>query len=173
MIGYKQGSYTILYRGVKKMPDYDTRIKELGLSIPELPPAAGAYVPAVQSGDLVFCSGQGPYRNGAFAYTGQVGSDLTLEQGYEAARISALNCLAEINSVTGSLNRIKRIVQVRGFVNSAPHFFDQPKVVNGASELLLDIFGDNGRHARAALGTSSLPLNIPVEVEMVVEVALE
>jgi enamine deaminase RidA (YjgF/YER057c/UK114 family) len=140
---------------VENMPNYDARIKELGLSMPELPPVAGAYVPAVQSGSLVFCSGQGPYRDGAFVHTGQVGSDLTLEQGYEAARIAALNCLAEIISVTGSLNRIKRIVQVRGFVNSAPHFFDQPKVLNGASELLLDIFGDNGKHARCALGTST------------------
>ena len=150
---------------------YEARIEELGLVIPELPPAAGSYVPAVQSGSLVFCSGQGPYRDGSFVHLGQVGGDLTLEQGYESARIAALNCLAEIRSVIGSLNRIRRIVQLRGFVNCTSDFFDQPKVINGASDLLLEIFGENGRHARCALGTSSLPLNTPVEVEMVVEVA--
>ncbi len=150
---------------------YEARIEELGLVIPELPPAAGSYVPAVQSGSLVFCSGQGPYRDGGFVHLGQVGSDLTLEQGYESARIAALNCLAEIRSVIGSLNRIRRIVQLRGFVNCTSDFFDQPRVINGASDLLLEIFGENGKHARCALGTSSLPLNTPVEVEMVVEVA--
>ena len=152
------------------MVDYEVRMEELGLAIPELPPAAGAYVPAVQSGSLVFCSGQGPYRDGSFVQLGKVGSDLTLEQGYECARIAALNCLAEIRTVIGSLNRIERIVQVRGFVNCTDDFFNQPKVINGASELLLEIFGEKGRHARCALGTSSLPMDIPVEVEMVVEV---
>jgi enamine deaminase RidA (YjgF/YER057c/UK114 family) len=155
------------------MPDYEARIEELGFAIPELPPVAGAYVPAVQSGNLVFCSGQGPYRDGTFVHLGQVGSELTLEHGYESARVAALNCLAEIRSVIGSLNRIRRIVQVRGFVNCTNDFYDHPKVINGASELLLDIFGEEGRHARCALGTSSLPLNTPVEVEMVVEVAPE
>jgi enamine deaminase RidA (YjgF/YER057c/UK114 family) len=152
------------------MQDYEARLKELGLSLPEIPPAAGAYVPAVKSGNLVFCSGQGPYRDGAFAYIGQVGDTLSLEEGYQAARIAALNCLAEIRSVIGSLNNITKVVQVKGYVNSAPDFHDQPKVVNGASELLLEIFGDAGKHARCALGTSNLPMNIPVEVEMVVEV---
>jgi enamine deaminase RidA (YjgF/YER057c/UK114 family) len=153
-----------------KNKDYESRMKELGISLPTLPPAAGAYVPAVRSGNLVFCSGQGPYRDGSFAYVGRVGEALTLEEGYEAARIAALNCLAEICSLTGSLNKIVRVVQVRGFVNSAANFADQPKVINGASELLLDIFGEAGKHARCALGTSTLPMNIPVEVEMVVEV---
>jgi enamine deaminase RidA (YjgF/YER057c/UK114 family) len=152
------------------MQDYEARLKELGLSLPEIPPAAGAYVPAVKTGNLVFCSGQGPYKDGAFAYIGKVGKDLSLEEGYQAARIAALNCLAEIRSVIGSLNNIKRVVQVKGYVNSAPDFHDQPKVVNGASELLLEIFGEAGKHARCALGTSNLPMNIPVEVEMVVEV---
>ncbi len=152
------------------MADYEKRMKELSIILPTIPPPAGAYIPAVQSGNLVFCSGQGPLQEGKFAYLGQVGKDLSLEDGYRAARIAALNCLAEITSVIGSVNKIKRIVHVRGFVNSAPDFHDQPKVVNGASELLLEIFGDNGKHARAALGTSNLPANIPVEVEMVVEV---
>ena len=148
----------------------ETRLKELGLSIPEIPPAAGAYVPAVRVGSLVFCSGQGPYKDGKFPYLGVVGSDLSLEEGYQAARIAALNCLAEICSIVGSIDNIVRVVQVRGFIASAPDFFDQPKVLNGASELLLDLFGESGRHARSALGTSVLPKNIPVEVEMVVEV---
>ena len=152
------------------MPDYEAALKKLGFDIPELPPAAGAYVPAVQSGKLVFCSGQGPFRDGGFVYLGKVGSDLTLEQGYECARIAALNCLAEIRTVIGTLNRIERIVQVRGFVNCEDNFTDHPKVINGCSELLLKLFGEKGRHARCALGTSSLPMNTPVEVEMVVEV---
>ena len=152
------------------MQNYEALLKELGLSLPEIPPAAGAYIPAVKSGNLVFCSGQGPYQNGAFAYLGKVGDTLSLEEGYQAARIAALNCLAEICTVIGSLNNIKRVVQVKGYVNSAPDFHDQPKVVNGASELLLAIFGDAGKHARCAIGTSNLPANIPVEIEMVVEV---
>ena len=152
------------------MKNYEKKLQELGLSLPEIPPAAGAYVPAVKTGNLVFCSGQGPFKDGRFEYLGKVGKDVSVKKGYEAARIAALNCLAEICSVIGSLNNIKRIVQIRGFVNSAEDFFDQPKVVNGASELVLNIFGEAGKHARSALGTSSLPLNIPVEVEMVVEV---
>jgi len=152
------------------MKDFEARLKELGLSLPEIPAAAGAYIPAVQSGNLIFCSGQGPYKNGTFAYIGKVGDNLSLEDGYQAARIAVLNCLAEICSLIGSLNKIKRVVQIRGFVNSAPEFHDQPKVVNGASELVLDIFGDAGKHARCALGTSNLPMNIPVEIEMVVEI---
>jgi len=152
------------------MKDYEARLKELGLEIPELPPPAGAYIPAVQSGNLVFCSGQGPYQEGKFAYTGKLGSELSLEEGYQAARICALNCLAEIRSVIGSLNNIVKVVQVRGFIASTPDFFEHPGVLNGASELLIDIFGDAGKHARCALGTSVLPKNIPVEVEMVVEV---
>jgi enamine deaminase RidA (YjgF/YER057c/UK114 family) len=152
------------------MKDNETRLKELGLSIPQIPPAAGAYVPAVRTGNLVFCSGQGPFKDGKFLYTGLVGSDLTLEQGYEAARLSALNCLSEICSITGSVNNIVRVVQVRGFIASAHGFHDQPRVLNGASELLIGVFGEAGRHARSAIGTSVLPRNTPVEVEMVVEV---
>jgi enamine deaminase RidA (YjgF/YER057c/UK114 family) len=103
-------------------------------------------------------------------YVGQVGSDVSLDEAYQAARTAGLNCLAEIRSVIGSLNKISRIVQIRGFVNSASTFHDQPKVVNGASELMLEIFGEAGKHARCALGTDNLPSNIPVEIEMVVEV---
>jgi len=151
------------------MSDYEKRMEELGVRIPELPPAAGAYVPAVRSGNLVFCSGQGPYWQGAMAFVGRVGREVTPEQAYQAARIAVLNCLAEACKLLGSVNNIRRIVHLRGFVNSAPDFHEQPKVINGASELLLQIFGEEGRHARAALGTSNLPFNIPVEVELVVE----
>ena len=151
--------------------DFEKKLHDLGLTIPKVPAAMGLYVPAVRTGSLVFCSGQGPSVDGVLKYVGRIGDTLTMEDGYKAAHIAALNCLAEIRSVIGSLNKIRRIVSLRGFVNSAPDFFDQPKVVNGASQLLLDVFGDAGKHARAALGTSSLPSNIAVELEMVVEVA--
>jgi len=150
--------------------DHEARFKDLGLRLPEIPPAAGAYIPAVRSGNLIFCSGQGTYKDGSLHYLGKVGSTISLEDGYQAARLAGFNCLAEICSLTGSLNKIKRIVKITGFVNSAPDFHDQPKVINGASELMLQIFGEAGKHARSALGTSNLPGNIAVEVEMVVEV---
>jgi enamine deaminase RidA (YjgF/YER057c/UK114 family) len=149
----------------------EKRLETVGVRLPTPPTPMGAYVPAVQSGNLVFCSGQGPIKDGKPAYVGRVGSEVTLEQGYEAAKIAAINCLAQIRTRIGSLDTITRVVQVRGFVNSAPDFHDQPKVINGASEFLLEVFGDAGKHARAALGTSNLPGNIPVEVEMVVEVS--
>jgi enamine deaminase RidA (YjgF/YER057c/UK114 family) len=151
------------------MTNYEKKMHELNVQVPELPPAAGAYVPAVRSGNLVFCSGQGPYREGAMAFVGRVGREVTPEQAYQAARIAVLNCLAEACTLIGSVNNVRRVVQVRGFVNSAPDFHEQPKVINGASDLLLEIFGEAGRHARAALGTSNLPSNIPVEIELVLE----
>jgi enamine deaminase RidA (YjgF/YER057c/UK114 family) len=149
--------------------DFERKAIDLGYAIPAVPPRVGLYVPAVRTGNLVFCSGQGPSVEGALKYVGRIGEELSIDDGAGAARICALNCLAEIRSVLGSLNDIRRIVQVRGFVNSAPHFLDQPKVVNGASQLLLDIFGAAGEHARTAVGTSVLPGNIAVEIEMVVE----
>lgn len=152
------------------MDDYEERILQLGIKLPVIPPPAGAYVPAVKSGNLVYCSGQGPYRDGNFAYIGKVGTELSLEDGYNAARIAALNCLSGVRSVTESLNKVVRIVQVRGFVNCAADFYEHPKVVNGASDLLLGIFGEAGKHARCSVGASTLPMNIPVEIEMVVEV---
>ncbi len=150
--------------------DFEKRLEELSLIIPEIPPAAGSFIPATKVGNLIYCSGQGPFRNGCQNYVGKVGADLTLEQGYDAASICVMNLLAEVCSVTGSINNIKRIVQVRGFINSYDDFHDQPKVLNGASDLLLKIFGDAGKHVRCAFGTNNLPDNIPVEVEMIVEV---
>ena len=152
------------------MKNYEERIEELGIEIPEPPEPVGSYIPARRAGNLVFCSGQGPLKDGEFLHLGKVGSDLTVEEGYEAARMCAINCLAEVKSVMGSLNEVDKIVKVRGFVSSAPGFGSQPDVVNGASDLLQEIFGEDGKHARAALGTSDLPGDIPVEVEMVVSV---
>lgn len=149
----------------------EERRRELGLELPEVPTPVAEYVPAKRVGDLVYVSGQGPIRAGRPVYVGQVGAEVSLEEGYQAAQLCALNCLAAVKALVGSLDRVEEIVQVRGFVNSAPDFHDQPKVVNGTSELLVKLFGDRGRHARAALGTSNLPSNIPVEIEMIVRVS--
>jgi len=121
-------------------------------------------------GNLIFCSGQGPVKEGRPLYIGKVDSERTGEEGYKAARICALNCLAAVKDLIGSLDKIDEIVQVRGFVNSAPDFGGQPEVINGASELLEQIFGEKGKHARCALGTSNLPGNITVELEMIVKI---
>jgi len=150
------------------MTNCEGRLEELGIEIPDPPEPAGSYLPARKAGNLVFCSGQGPMQEGEFLHLGKVGADLSVEEGYEAARVAAINCLAEIKSEIGSLDKIDRVVKVRGFVSSAPGFGKQPEVVNGASDVLQEIFGENGKHARSALGTSELPRNIPVEVEMVV-----
>ena len=148
----------------------DEKLAELGLELPAVAKPVAEYVPGVRVGDMVYVSGQGPIRDGRIVYVGRVGAEVSVEEAYEAARIACLNCLAVVKSVAGSLDAIDRVVQVRGFVNSAPDFNDQPKVVNGVSDLLVQVLGDRGRHARAALGTSNLPSNIPVEVEMIVAV---
>jgi len=149
----------------------EANLRDLGLALPEVPKPVAEYVPAKRVGNFVYVSGQGPIRDGRPAYVGRVGAEVSPEDAYKAAQICALNCLAAVKSLVGSLDAVEEIVQVRGFVNSAPDFHDQPKVVNGASELLVKLFGERGRHARAALGTSNLPGNIPVEVEMVVRVS--
>lgn len=150
--------------------EIEKRIKSLGLNLPEVPKPVASYVPAVQSGNYVFTSGQIPFVKGELKFKGKVGSDLTLEEGYECAKVAALNCLAAIQSVIGDLDRVSRVVRVTGFINSAPGFLDQPKVLNGASDLLVEIFGEKGRHSRLALGSSELPLGAPVEVDLIVEV---
>ena len=149
----------------------EARLKKLGLELPEVPKPVAEYVPAKRVGDLVYVSGQGPIRDGEPVYVGRVGAEVSLEDAYKAAQLCALNCLAAVKSVVGSLDAVEEIVQVRGFVNSAPNFYDQSRVVNGASDLLVKLFGDRGRHARAALGASNLPGNIAVEIEMVVRVS--
>jgi len=147
---------------------YEERAKSAGITIPQAAAPLGAYVLAVQSGTLLFTAGQGPVKDGVPVFKGKVGRDLTLEQGYEAAKLSTVNCLAAARSFLGTLDRIERVVKVNGYVNSAHGFTDQAKVMNGASDLLVQIFGEQGRHARTSVGVSDLPLNIPVEVELVV-----
>ncbi|MGD9675989.1 MAG: RidA family protein [Candidatus Bipolaricaulia bacterium] len=146
----------------------EQRLARLGLELPPPPAPGGEYVPAKRVGRLLFLSGQGPLRNGVPTVTGQVGGDVTLEQGVEAARQATLNALAAIRAATGSLDDVEEVIQLRGFVNSAPGFTQQPQVMNGASKLLVSVFGEAGRHVRCALGTSALPHNIPVELEMIV-----
>jgi len=148
----------------------EERLEELGFKLPVVPKPVAEYVPAKRVGDLVYVSGQGPTRDGKAVYVGQVGAEVSTGDAFKAAQICALNCLAAVKSIVGSLDQVEEIVQVRGFVNSAPDFHDQPKVMNGASELLVRAFGECGRHVRAALGTSNLPGNIPVEIEMVLAI---
>ncbi len=149
----------------------EERLAELGIILPEAPRPVAAYVPAVISGQMLFVSGQICLVNGELPFKGRVVGDVSLEQGYEAARIAAINSLAVIKKELGSLDMIKRVVKVVGYVASDPGFYDQPKVINGASELLVEVFGERGRHARAAVGVNSLPLNTPVEIELIVEFA--
>ncbi|MFW0109160.1 RidA family protein [Rothia sp. P13129] len=153
----------------------ESRIEQLGYTLPTTPQPVAAYVPAVMSGNYVYTSGQLPFVNGELLHRGKLSSHstgeghLTLEQAQECARIAALNALSAVHSVLGDLNRIKRIVKVVGFVASAPEFTQQPQVINGASELLHDILGEQGVHARSAVGVAVLPLDAPVEVELIVE----
>jgi enamine deaminase RidA (YjgF/YER057c/UK114 family) len=146
----------------------EQRLTELGLELPEAPKPVAAYVPTVRTGNLVFVSGQGPF--GA-APTGKVGAEVSVEQAQAAARIACLNGLAQIKAEIGDLAKVTRIVKLTVYVASAPGFGDQPRVANGASELLQEVFGEAGRHARAAVGVSELPFDIPVEIEFVVEVS--
>ena len=145
------------------------RLTELGLELPPVVPPVAAYVPAVRTGNLVFTAGQLPVSEGRMEVTGKVGAMVTPEQAKELARTCALNALAAVDSLVG-LDKVVRVVKVVGFVASAPDFTGQPGVVNGASELLGDVFGDAGQHARSAVGVASLPLDAAVEVELVVEV---
>ncbi|GIF25237.1 enamine deaminase RidA (YjgF/YER057c/UK114 family) [Actinoplanes tereljensis] len=145
------------------------RLAELGLTLPPVVPPVAAYLPAVQSGNYVYVSGQLPMVEGKLAATGKVGAEVTAEQGADLARICALNALAAIESLVG-LGRLVKIVKVTGFVASAPGFTGQPVVINGASNLFGDVLGEQGTHARSAVGVAELPLNAPVEVEVIAEV---
>lgn len=156
------------------MSQVTARLADLGISVPAVSAPAGAYVPAVISGDLVYTAGQLPFVDGSLSVTGKVGEGAGLVSPSEAkalARLSALNALAAVQSVLGSLDRVVRIVKVTGFVASDPSFIGQPGVINGASEFLAEVFGDAGIHARSAVGVAVLPLDSPVEVEMIVEFA--
>jgi enamine deaminase RidA (YjgF/YER057c/UK114 family) len=145
------------------------RLKELGIELPGVAKPLASYVPAVRSGNLVYTSGQLPMQAGQLAATGKIGADVTPEQGKALARICALNALAAIGSLVG-IDAVTQVVKVVGFVASAPGFNGQPGVINGASDLLAEVFSDHGSHARSAVGVSELPLDSPVEVELVVEV---
>jgi enamine deaminase RidA (YjgF/YER057c/UK114 family) len=147
----------------------EQKLAELGLELPNVATPAGAYVPAVISGNLVFTAGQIPLVDGVLMATGKVGNEISPEFAKEIAQRCALNALAAIKSVLGDLSRVKRVVKVVGFVASTPEFTGQPGVLNGASELLGKVFGDAGLHARSAVGVASLPLDAPVEVELIVE----
>lgn len=149
----------------------EQKLAELGLELPNVATPAGAYVPAVISGNLVFTAGQIPLVDGVLMATGKVGSEISPEFAKEIAQRCALNALAAIKSLLGDLSRVKRVVKVVGFVASTPEFTGQPGVLNGASELLGKVFGDAGLHARSAVGVASLPLDAPVEVELIVEFA--
>jgi enamine deaminase RidA (YjgF/YER057c/UK114 family) len=148
----------------------EERLDQLGLSVPEVAAPVAAYVPAVRSGNHVFTSGQLPMREGKLMATGKVGGEVTQDEAVECARQCALNALAAIRAEVGELSNVKRVVKVVAFVASTPDFTAQPLVANGVSELLGDVFGDIGRHARSAVGVPVLPLDAPVEVELVVEV---
>jgi len=145
----------------------EEKLKEMGLKLPEIPKPMANYVPAVRTGNLLFLSGHGPDKT---VPKGKVGKDLTLEQGYEAAKNTALCLISTIKNSIGDLDKVKRVVKLVGFVNCSEDFLDQPKVVNGASDLFVEVFGDRGKHARAAIGMYQLPGGIPVEIEIIVEV---
>src|SRR5580693_6782968 len=154
--------------GAEQAPS--ARLAALGLTLPAVVPPAAAYVPAVRAGSMIYTAGQLPMVDGKLPATGKVGAEVGAAEAAALARTCALNALAAAASVAGGLSSIKRIVKLTGFVASSPDFTGQPQVVNGASELLLEIFGDAGRHARSAVGTAALPLDAPVEVELIVEV---
>jgi enamine deaminase RidA (YjgF/YER057c/UK114 family) len=147
----------------------EQELEKMGFTLPTPKPVA-AYVPAVRTGDLVFTAGQGPTLDGKPMFTGKLGRELTEEQGYKAAQLCAVNCLACVKSVIGDLDKVERVVKLLGFVASVDGFTRQPWVMNGASELLIKLYGEKGQHARSAIGTNQLPLDIPVEVEIVVRV---
>jgi len=152
------------------MPTPEERLQRLGVNLPSPAVPVAAYVPCVRTGNLVYVSGQVPSVDGKPSHLGHLGDDVDLEDGRAAARTCAVNVLAALKAELGELSRVRRVVKVTGFVASTPGFTDHPKVVNGASELFGEVFGDAGRHARAAVGVAALPLGVPVEVEAIVEV---
>jgi enamine deaminase RidA (YjgF/YER057c/UK114 family) len=148
----------------------ENRLAEIGVTLPNVPKPVASYLPVVRSGNLLFLSGQLCTVTGELKYQGKVGKEVSLEDACQAAKIAAINSLAVIKQQVGSLDKVKRIVKVVGYVASDPSFSDQPKVINGASDFLVEVFGDKGSHARSAVGVAALPLNVPVEVEMIVEI---
>ena len=153
------------------MSKVEQKLKELNMKLPELTKPVGAYLPYVKTGNLIFLSGHGPALiTGEKQYQGKLGESLTVEEGYDAARLVGLNLLATLKSAISDLDRVNKIVKVLGMVNSTPEFNQQPKVINGFSELMTNVFGEKGKHARSAVGLVNLPFDIPVEIEMIVEI---
>ena len=148
----------------------EARLAEMGIELPQPPPPVANYVRAVRTGNLVFLAGHGPLRPEGGYVTGKLGRDLDVEQGYDAARLTAIALLASLKAEIGSLDRVRRVVRVEGMVNATPDFTDQSKVINGCSDFLVEVFGERGKHARAAVGMASLPIGLAVEIHMVVEV---
>ncbi|MGQ9649460.1 MAG: RidA family protein [Phycisphaerae bacterium] len=147
----------------------EEKLKDLGYPLPAAPAPVGTYIPAIRIGDLVTTSGQLPMREGRLVSTGKIGGRLSIEQGAEAARVAVVNALSQLAVLAGGLSNVKRIVRLGVFVNSADGFVEQPKVANGASDLLVAVFGEAGRHVRAAVGSNELPLDAPVEIELTAE----
>lgn len=150
--------------------DPEAKLRELNITLPEPPSPVANYVNGVQAGNLIFLAGKGPRRADGSEITGKLGLDVSIEEGYEGARLTAINQLAVLKAMLGDLKKVKRIVKVLGLVNSDPAFIDQPKVINGFSDLMVDVFGERGKHARAAIGVATLPRGQAVEIELVVEV---
>jgi enamine deaminase RidA (YjgF/YER057c/UK114 family) len=148
----------------------EEKLKEMGIALPQAAEPRFSYIPCNQTGNLLYLSGQDCRINGVLMYEGKLGNEVTIEQGQEAARQTIINCLAVLKSYLGDLDRVVKIVKMLGFVNSAPGFADQPYVINGASNFLMEVFGEKGKHARSAIGTSDLPFHTPVEIELIVEV---
>jgi len=153
------------------MAGVEARLKELRIELPKAAAPVANYVPTVVVGNTLYVSGQVSFWNGEVRYAGKLGKEISLEDGRAAARLCALNILAQAQAALGSLDRVKRVAMVQGFVNAVPEFTDHPKVINGASDLFVEVFGDAGKHARFAVGAGSLPLNVAVEVAAVLEVA--
>ena len=148
----------------------EDKLKKLGIELPEAPSPLGSYIPIVRTGNLLFLSGVLPLRNGKLMRTGRVGESVSLDEARDDARTAAINALSVLKANIDSLNKVKRCVKITGYVASAPDFTEQPKVLNAASDLMFEIFGEAGRHARAAIGVNVLPLNSPVEIEFIFEV---
>jgi enamine deaminase RidA (YjgF/YER057c/UK114 family) len=154
------------------MGQIDKRLADLGITLPEAAKPVANYVPWVRTGNLVFISGQGPIEGGKVQYPGALGKDVSLEDGIKSARLCAINVLAQLKeALGGDLDRVVRVVKLLGFVNATADFKDHPKVINGASDLMVEVFGDKGRHARSAVAAPSLPMGISTEVEAIIEVA--
>ena len=149
----------------------ETKLEELGITLPEAPAAVAAYQPWIRTGNLIFTSGQLPFRDGQIAYEGKLGAELSQDDGYQAARQCALNAIAQLKAASGNLDKIQKIVRIEGYVHCADGFRGHPQVLNGASDLVAEIFGEKGKHTRLALGINEMPLNAAVQLAMIAEVA--